>query len=241
MISRDVVEYSSGILSALREFVDYLEANPGTLVVGRTHSKKELEEFFTNFLLDRDIKPIPQVIRIYTNWALKIAESRTLSKDVYIASSWKNPIYDVICDAISGWGYSVYDFKKKSNPGMRNIELVWENWDWDKFTDYIRSDFDFTDLFFQDRTAIERCKTCILLLPCGNDAHMELGFAAGKGVPSIIYNHPVTAVQKNLWKPGLMYGFGNKITSSLQELKKFVQYHCNPNYGLQSKKEDREA
>lgn len=66
--------------------------------------------------------------------------------------------------------------------------------------------------FTFDKRHIDECDTFLMVLPCGKSAHMELGYAIGKGKRGIIYmpNEP------ERWD--VMYGFADRIVMTDKEL-----------------------
>lgn len=65
--------------------------------------------------------------------------------------------------------------------------------------------------FKLDFEAMEMCDTCVLVLPCGRSAHLELGWFVGQGKRiAILLDDPVT--------PELMYRMVDHIATSLFDL-----------------------
>jgi hypothetical protein len=124
---------------------------------------------------------------------------------IYVASSWRNTIQPHVVHALRNFGHEVYDFKNPTeclpaknavsgpewkreilDQGFHWSELLPEGWKPDQF----RSALDFPTAkrgFEQDMDALETCDACVLVLPCGKSAHLELGYLVGKGKLTIIY------------------------------------------------------
>lgn len=152
---------------------------------------------------------------------------------IYLASSWRNPRQPDVLAALRAAGHDVYDFR---NPAPGDNGFSWseiaEHWiDWTP-AEFIRAlehpvahrGFSF------DMNALRWCDACVLLLPCGRSAHLELGWAAGSGRLTIVLveermvcGHlprfgPMDARQlpgNRGWEPELMYKMCDLITDSL--------------------------
>jgi hypothetical protein len=61
-------------------------------------------------------------------------------------------------------------------------------------------DADVDAAYRNDRDAIDACDVVVLLNPCGSSAHLEAGYASGRGKPVI-----VMLVQEELLRQELMY------------------------------------
>lgn len=62
------------------------------------------------------------------------------------------------------------------------------------------------------RARLDWCDTCVLVLPCGRSAHLELGYAAGAGKQSFVLLSP------DNFEPELMYLLNTALVTSLEEL-----------------------
>ncbi len=119
---------------------------------------------------------------------------------IYVASSWRNHAQQGIVHMLRRIGHEVYDFK---NPGpgdkgfaWSDIDPAWENWTPPQFVKSLQHPIA-REGFEKDMNALESCDVCLLVLPCGRSAHLELGFAAGDG--------KTTAVLLSDGEPELMY------------------------------------
>jgi nucleoside 2-deoxyribosyltransferase len=133
---------------------------------------------------------------------------------IYVASSWRNEHQPAVVQALRDAGHDVYDFK---NPEPGNNGFHWSEIDpdWQSWTTVaFRGALEHTVAkagFERDMTALEGCDICVLVLPCGRSAHLELGFAAGAGKPTLIY---ITEPQE----PELMYKMVDCICTTMEEL-----------------------
>lgn len=137
---------------------------------------------------------------------------------VYVASSWRNPHQPAVVEALRRAGHEVYDFRHPA-PGdngfhWSEIDPAWQQWDAEKFRgaldhDIARAGFD------KDMDALADCDACVLVLPCGRSAHLELGYAVGHGAATAVlltgYN-----------EPELMYRMCGKMCVSVEELVSYL-------------------
>lgn len=103
---------------------------------------------------------------------------------IYVASSWRNTHQQAIVAALREAGHDVYDFRNP-RPGDKGfawseIDPNWLNWDPETFRRCLTHPIA-KDGFASDMDALASCDACVLVLPCGRSAHLELGWAAGAG------------------------------------------------------------
>jgi len=145
---------------------------------------------------------------------------------VYVASSWRNPRQPEVVAELEAAGFEPYDFR---NPRPGSHGFSWRDVGGPadderraplpKGADHVpaatylemiahpiavegfRSDFD----------AMRAADAFVLVLPCGKSAHLELGWAAGAGVPTaILLEDPI--------EPELMYRMTSLLTPELAEV-----------------------
>lgn len=107
---------------------------------------------------------------------------------IYVASSWRNNTQPIVVELCRELGHEVYDFKSPvPNTGFswREISPDWENWSTDEYITALDHPAAVAG-FNSDFEAMHWADTFILVLPCGRSAHLELGWAAGKGKRTII-------------------------------------------------------
>lgn len=119
---------------------------------------------------------------------------------IYLASSWRNALQPTVLATLRQAGHEVYDFR---NPKPGNRGFGWRQ-------TIERPIVDVNDLqealahpraregFGLDFDAMKWADACVLLLPCGNSAHLEAGWFAGQG-------KPVAVLVPELREPELMY------------------------------------
>jgi nucleoside 2-deoxyribosyltransferase len=117
---------------------------------------------------------------------------------IYLATSWRNEHYDQVLKLLRDNGHRVYDYREK---GFQFSQLVPEGVDVDKLSAEEQRrllDHEIARKAFEmDLRALRECDVCIVLYPCGNDAHVELGYASAYG------NHVIVYVKEG-YKAGLM-------------------------------------
>ena len=128
---------------------------------------------------------------------------------IYIASSFRNPLLASVFTAVVGAGYTTHDWRTgDGTPGKLFAAS------YDDPAAYV------ADLnapaavrkFDADLAALDTCDTLVLLLPSGNDAHCEAGYAAARNVPVIIF------LAAEGFAPGLMHRFGDEFVTNIPDL-----------------------
>lgn len=122
---------------------------------------------------------------------------------IYVASSWRNKVQQRVVRVLRSCGFEVYDFKHpiEGNSGFswHEIDPDWEKWTFEDYTEALSHPLAEKG-FTLDREAVEACTCCVLVLPCGRSAHLELGHIVGQGKPGFVYFPPGTMIE-----PELMY------------------------------------
>lgn len=138
------------------------------------------------------------------------------NRRIYVASSWRNPGQPAIVSALRTAGHEVYDFR---NPAPGNTGFAWSevdpnwlNWDPGTFAEKLTTHPVAAAGFAFDKNALDWCDTCILVLPCGRSAHLELGYAAGQGKDTYVLLHP------DKFEPELMYLLNTACSSSIDQI-----------------------
>jgi len=127
---------------------------------------------------------------------------------LYIASSWRNRFQPALVTTIRNMGaLDVYDYREPSRGGRgfhwSDIDPDYEAWGGDEFVGALDHPIA-RDGFNVDMNALRACDACLLVLPSGRSAHLELGFCRGAGKPTAVYipNYDV---------PELMYRMADHI------------------------------
>ena len=146
---------------------------------------------------------------------------------VYVASSWRNSMQPAVVAALRAAEIDCYDFK---NPEPGNVGFQWSEVmaRYPEITagggigsNSLALDEEYLEAikhpiaqhgFRRDMDALERCDTCVLILPCGRSAHLELGWAVGAGKKTaILLDGPMVT-------PELMYLMVDHISDTLLDL-----------------------
>ncbi len=135
---------------------------------------------------------------------------------VYVASSWRNrKLQASVCQILSR-EHDVYDF---TNPAPGNTGFAWSAIDehWLKWSpEAFRRALDHPIArsgFALDMEALKACDACVLVLPCGRSAHLELGYAVGAGKRAIVF-----CADGQGFEPELMYLMCGAFVTSTSEL-----------------------
>lgn len=139
---------------------------------------------------------------------------------IYVASSWRNEPYPQVVDALRADGHEVYDFRNP--PGGTGFS--WQQVDASNARDidsYFRAlDTDIAERgFLSDEHHLSQCDALLLVLPCGRSAHLEAGFAIGRGKRTVILLH------EDKFEPELMYLLAGRanIVRTLDEARAILQ------------------
>ncbi len=138
---------------------------------------------------------------------------------IYLASSWRNPDQPTVLKRLRHEGFEVYDFRNP-HPGNHGfhwseIDTNWENWTPWEFIAALKHEQVMVG-FSLDFAAMNLCDVCVLVMPCGRSAHLELGYMLGQGKPGYI-------LLDDSGEPELMYrivtGLCTGINDMIRQLK----------------------
>ena len=128
---------------------------------------------------------------------------------IYVASSWRNARQPEVVEALRAAGFEVYDFRHPApgDDGFRwsEIDAAWQGWTQAEYVEALNHPIARTG-FGLDMDALEGCDACILVMPCGRSAHLELGWAVGAGKYTRILLDTAQPTE-----PELMYRMANGI------------------------------
>lgn len=104
---------------------------------------------------------------------------------IYVASSWRNEYQPVVVARLEALGHEVYDFKNPPGAAAggfhwRELDPNWQQWDAETYRAALAGPVAQAG-FKADMDALRACDACLLVLPCGRSAHLELGWAVGAG------------------------------------------------------------
>jgi hypothetical protein len=150
---------------------------------------------------------------------------------IYVASSWRNAHYPRVVKMLRAVGagnpdldepdFGVHDFRDPAGHFQwEQIDPAWETWDTPA---YIRSlAHPAADVGYgRDKGGLDRATACLLVGPCGRSAHLELGYAIGRGIPTAI-----CLPQRQ--EPELMYRMAGSILASAVEVMAWAGTVLNP-------------
>ncbi len=108
---------------------------------------------------------------------------------IYVASSWRNEKQPAIVKALRGAGHEVYDFRnpRPGNHGFHwsEIDAGWQEWTVDEYRSALRHPIAESG-YRSDFDAMEWADVFVGVQPFGRSASLEMGWAAGKGKPTIL-------------------------------------------------------
>ena len=130
---------------------------------------------------------------------------------VYVASSWRNERQPFVVGLLREWGHQVYDFRNppgRTGFAWSQIDPRWQSW---SAGDYLSAlDHPLAEAGFRsDFDAMKWADVCVLVLPCGRSAHLELGWFAGVGKRTVI-------LTRDGEEPELMAKMADLVTTDLR-------------------------
>lgn len=147
---------------------------------------------------------------------------------VYVASSWRCKYQPEAVRRLRALGHEVYDFRGPgtgwgemdgADGGLRWLEVdpEWQSWAAD-IKRYLRglTHPRAIEGFNRDMDALRRCDACILVNPCGQSAHAELGWAAGAGKLTAAWCPEIR-------EPDLMLKMAGHITDSWDSIELWLR------------------
>lgn len=147
-----------------------------------------------------------------------------MKKNIYVASSWRNPIQQEVVPFLRGQGHDVYDYREPipghHGFGWSRIDPNWMSWTAEKFRVALNHPLAEEGFTF-DSKAMEWATEFCIVLPCGNSAHLEVGWAVGRGKRTSVFwpskdvwTSSETAKQspfRRAIEPELMYKLAEKV------------------------------
>ena len=134
---------------------------------------------------------------------------------VYVASSWRNHYQAQAVDQLRTDGHEVYDFKDSDGFSWKEVRQddprEWGFPGWRAALQHPAAERGFA----RDMAALTTAHACVLVLPCGRSAHLELGWAIGQRL--------FTAVWCPVYdEPDLMVKAADLLTDSLDAVSEFL-------------------
>ena len=142
---------------------------------------------------------------------------------IYVASSWRNEYQQSVVQKLREANHEVYDFKTDGKPfDWKDTEFNWKGTTNDvieRFKSVLKHSL-VNEAFNADIQALRRADVCILVLPCGNSAHLEMGWAVSNNVHTIIYIPSGTSLD---FDPELMYKMCDHISTSIDDVIEYLR------------------
>lgn len=149
---------------------------------------------------------------MFTEYSIPVAVTIRPRK-IYVASSWRNQAQQLVVEVLRQAGHEVYDFKnpRPGNKGFgwSQIDPQWEGWSPERYRELLDHPIAKAG-FASDFNAMKWADTCVLVLPCGRSAHLELGWFAGQGKQTLVLLETM--------EPELMVKMCDHLCVSLQEV-----------------------
>ena len=141
---------------------------------------------------------------------------------VYVATSWRNEVQPAVVKALQAEGHEVYDFRNPA-PGdngfhWSEIDPGWKDWNPIQFA--VALDHPIAVAGFNtDMNALKDADACVLVMPCGRSAHLEMGYAVGAG--------KLTVILTSDGEPELMYKMADYLAHSIEDMTFILNNHIN--------------
>lgn len=120
---------------------------------------------------------------------------------IYVASSWRNNYQPAVVLALMEAGHKVYDFKNPewNDKGFHWTEIDggWESWTFDRYLEALTHPLAESG-FQSDMDAMKWADACVLVLPCGRSAHLELGWFVGQEKATCILHDADSFIEPEL-------------------------------------------
>jgi hypothetical protein len=109
---------------------------------------------------------------------------------IYVASSWRNRHQPSVVNLLRSEGHDVYDFRNPPHESggfhWSDIDPNWETWSAEQYRAHLIGSRIAAAGFMSDFRAMHWADACVLVMPCGRSAHLELGWAAGRGKRTLV-------------------------------------------------------
>ena len=138
---------------------------------------------------------------------------------IYVASSWRNLRQPEVVNVLRDDGYEVYDFRNpptSSGFSWSEIDPNWQQWSAQDYVEALNHPRA-VEGYLADFKGMEDAGAFVLVLPAGRSAHLELGWAAGKGKLTII-------LTEDGQEPELMAKMADYIATSIEDLRDYLRW-----------------
>lgn len=133
---------------------------------------------------------------------------------IYVASSWRNDYQQGVVAAFREDGHEVYDFKESDGFSWTEVDPDYMSWmqDVPRYLEGLKHPRA-EQGFKRDMDALKKCHACIMVMPCGMSASLELGYAVGAGKLTAVYTPGIR-------EPDLMVKMAHVVTTDLEAIRK---------------------
>lgn len=134
---------------------------------------------------------------------------------VYVASSWRCALQPAVVQILRAAGIDCYDFRDSEGFSWKEIDLhtPCSSAQYFEAIDKPAAIRGWT----RDMEALDKADCVVLVMPCGNSAHLELGYAIGKGKRTI-----VLLDGNSYFDPDLMWKSADHIIDNFMDLLALV-------------------
>jgi nucleoside 2-deoxyribosyltransferase len=137
-------------------------------------------------------------------------------KTIYLIGSLRNQRIIEIAEALRRLGYDVFDEWIAVGP---EADEYWQRYERARGRTYVEalSSYHAKHVFDFDKYHLDRADIVILVMPAGKSAHLELGYAIGRGKRGYILLEKDFDEQENI-RFDIMYGFAHGVFYDLASL-----------------------
>ena len=146
-----------------------------------------------------------------------------MPRKIYLASSWRNELYPILLDILTKEGHAVYDFRS-TGFSWDKIDPKWEGWTLAESLGALEHPLA-KEHYKIDRDAMAWADTCVMVMPCGNSAHAEMGWFAKSDKPVCVYGDLFDSKPS---RPDLMHGLADHCSLTLPNLLDWLRLLDNP-------------
>jgi hypothetical protein len=141
---------------------------------------------------------------------------------IYVASIWRNEFQPDVVKDLRADGHLVYDFKGDgdgwgfggSGPGgfgWSEVDGGWQTWNARRYIEALMHPRA-VEGYYRDMDALRMSDFCLMVMPCGPSAALELGFACGRNLATCVY---IPAMRE----PDLMIKMAELITDDFEQVR----------------------
>lgn len=138
---------------------------------------------------------------------------------IYVASSWRNEKQPEVVRCLRYHGHHVYDFRNPPNStGFKWSEIGLDpaTCTAEEYITTLNTHPRAAQAFMADFMGMRWADACVLVLPCGRSAHLELGWMAGAGKRTVI-------LTQDGEEPELMALLADQIVTNVDDLVAYLR------------------